>query len=60
INQIDPVIILRRKILTINRFLLSKFAFFDSDQFIAKLSRSHQFDLRQFIVFCRFFSRIKN
>ncbi|EFJ71667.1 hypothetical protein HMPREF1608_02996 [Escherichia coli 908525] len=39
---------------------MSKFAFFDSDQFIAKLSRSHQFDLRQFIVFCRFFSRIKN
>lgn len=39
--------------------LLSKFAFFDSDQFIAKLSRSHQFDLQQFIVFCRFFQELK-
>ena len=38
---------------------MSKFAFFDSDQFIAKLSRSHQFDLQQFIVFADFFQELK-
>ncbi|EGR64517.1 hypothetical protein HUSEC41_03572 [Escherichia coli O104:H4 str. 01-09591] len=50
-TQIDPTYILRRKILTINRFLLKQICIFDGDQFIAKLPPFSQFDREQFISF---------
>ncbi len=50
-TQIDPTYILRRKILTINRFLLKQICIFDGDQFIAKLPPFSQFDENNLSLF---------
>lgn len=50
-TQIDPANILRRKTLTINRFLVGQICFFDSDQFMANLSLFREFDHGQFNQF---------